>query len=108
MKTLPNFNDILSNPSRVADLSPVEAGEMLARVAGLQTVLMGRVLSGSNGRSVDNEDRLLSLKEAAKLLGMSEDWVYKNGKRLGLLVKIGGKNKYSYRKIQKYIKHKDS
>lgn len=103
MKILPNLNDIIMNPSKVYDLSAIEAGEMLAEVAGIQTMLMGRVLSGGVDPAVDKEDRLLSLDEAAKVLGMSEDWLYKNGKRLRLLVKVGGKNKYSSRSLQKYI-----
>ena len=50
------------------------------------------------------EDRLLDAKEAAKVLSMSEDWLYRNAKKLPFTRKLGPKVlRFSQKGIDKWI-----
>jgi predicted DNA-binding transcriptional regulator AlpA len=49
-------------------------------------------------------DRLLDAVEAAKMLSMSEDWLYRHAKKLPFTRKLGPKTlRFSYLGIQKYL-----
>lgn len=51
-----------------------------------------------------DDDRLLDAEEAAKLLSVSEDWLYRNGKKLPFTRKLGSKMlRFSYQGILKYL-----
>jgi predicted DNA-binding transcriptional regulator AlpA len=53
---------------------------------------------------VNCQDRLLDAAEAAKLLCVSEDWLYRNGRRLPFTRKLGPKMlRFSALGIQKYL-----
>jgi predicted DNA-binding transcriptional regulator AlpA len=50
------------------------------------------------------DDPPLNVKEASKLLGMSEDWLYRNAKRLPFTRKVGPKTlRFSYQGIVKWM-----
>jgi len=50
------------------------------------------------------EDRLLSAEDAAKLLSVSTDWLYRNGKKLPFARKLGPKLlRFSAIGIEKYL-----
>jgi len=49
-------------------------------------------------------DRLLTIDEAAGILGVSKDWLYSHARKLGLRRELGPKMvRYSWRAIQKFI-----
>ncbi len=48
-------------------------------------------------------DHLIDRKKAAKLLDVSEPWLYANWKRLPFARKVGNALKFSHAGIQKYI-----
>jgi predicted DNA-binding transcriptional regulator AlpA len=51
-----------------------------------------------------DSDRLLDAVEAAKMLSMSTDWLYRHAKRLPFTRKLGPKMlRFSYLGIQKYL-----
>ena len=51
-----------------------------------------------------SEDRFLESKEAAELLSVSPDWLYRNAKKLPFSRKLGSKMlRFSYQGIQKYL-----
>jgi predicted DNA-binding transcriptional regulator AlpA len=55
-------------------------------------------------RSNRDDDRLLTAEEAAKILSVSPDWLYRNSKRLPFTKKIHHKMiRFSLQGIQKYI-----
>ena len=59
-----------------------------------------------NGHTKSQElaDRLLDAKEAAKVLSMSEDWLYRNAKKLPFTRKLGPKVlRFSQKGIDKWI-----
>ena len=50
------------------------------------------------------EDRLVDASEAAKLLGVKEDWLYRNSKKLPFTRKMGHKMlRFSHAGIQRYL-----
>jgi predicted DNA-binding transcriptional regulator AlpA len=50
------------------------------------------------------DDRLLDIDEAAKLLSVSPDWLYRNAKSLPFVRKLGAKMlRFSYQGIMKYL-----
>lgn len=53
---------------------------------------------------LNGQDRLLDAEEAAKMLSMSTDWLYRNAKRLPFARKLGPKMlRFSSQGIQKYL-----
>jgi predicted DNA-binding transcriptional regulator AlpA len=58
---------------------------------------------------ISSQDRLLDAPEAAKILCVSEDWLYRNGGRLPFTRKVGPKMlRFSWLGIQKYLANKKS
>ena len=56
----------------------------------------------SNGR--EESDRLLDAEEAAQLLSVSPDWIYRHSKRLPFARKLGPKMlRFSAQGLQKYL-----
>jgi predicted DNA-binding transcriptional regulator AlpA len=63
-------------------------------------------LASQNGHreSKESEDRLLDATEAAKMLSMSEDWLYRHAKKLPFTRKLGPKTlRFSYQGIVKWM-----
>ncbi len=61
------------------------------KIQGLKTELNG-------------QDRLLDAEEAANMLSVSSDWLYRNARRLPFTRKLGPKMlRFSYQGIQKYL-----
>ena len=56
------------------------------------------------GTSHQEADRLLDIKEAAKLISMSEDWLYRHSKQLPFARKVGRKRlRFSEQGIVKWM-----
>jgi predicted DNA-binding transcriptional regulator AlpA len=59
---------------------------------------------GTLKTDVNGQDRLLDAEEAAKLLSVSEDWLYRNAKKLPFSRKLGPKMlRFSSDGIQKFL-----
>jgi predicted DNA-binding transcriptional regulator AlpA len=56
-----------------------------------------------NGSSSTEPERLLSINEAAVMLGHSEIWLYRNSKRLPFSVRMGRSIRFSRKGIEKWI-----
>ena len=57
---------------------------------------------GHNGNG--HEDRLLDAEDAAKVLSVSEDWLYRNAKKLPFSRKLGPKMlRFSYQGLVKWL-----
>jgi predicted DNA-binding transcriptional regulator AlpA len=71
-------------------------GELLRRII--------REEIGALKSEINSQDRLLDTAEAAKLLCVSEDWLYRHGRRLPFTRKLGPKMlRFSAIGIQKYL-----
>ncbi|OGB92206.1 MAG: hypothetical protein A2Z31_00035 [candidate division NC10 bacterium RBG_16_65_8] len=103
---VPTLDEIAADPARVADIPPATAAALLARVAGLQPVLLARALApvgngGQDGAPV--VDRLLTVKEAAAQLGHSEDWCYRHAPKLPFTVRTGRDVRFSAAGLARWI-----
>jgi len=77
---------------------------LLAEVFGaiLKPIIEQAVKEAINGHK--DEDRLVDAAEAAKILSVSVEWLYRNAKRLPFTRKLGHKMlRFSSVGIQKYL-----
>lgn len=106
---VPTLDQLLQDPARARDLSPDAARDLLARLAGLYPLLLAQALNlptGENGGAPVEGDRLLTVEEAARKLSMSEDWCYRQAKRLPFAVRIGRQLRFSERGVERYIRQR--
>ncbi|MDH3444436.1 MAG: hypothetical protein OEN50_10965 [Deltaproteobacteria bacterium] len=84
-----------SNPSTILGQALLDA----IRQAVREAIDTAQIQNGSQ-----DGDRLLQADEAAKLLSVSEDWLYRNAKKLPFARKLGPKMlRFSSLGIQKYL-----
>ena len=82
-----------------------QAGALQAQLAALQIALVARVLTnGMTGQESTVADRLLDVKEAARLLGKSPDWLYRRKSTLPFCRRIGRSVRFSAKGIERYIR----
>ena len=56
------------------------------------------------GSNMQEEERLLNAEEAAKILNVSSDWLYRNAKKLPFTRKLGPKMlRFSHQGIMKWL-----
>ena len=103
---VPTLNDLAAHPERASEISPATAGALLARLAGVQTALLARLLapSGNASEAALVEDRLLTASEAAAQLGHSRDWIYRHAARLPFTVRTGRDVRFSAAGLARWIR----
>ena len=89
--------------------SPETIAELLAQCGTAQGVLLAALVRSSQGGRDSTiqqaEVRLLTVDEASAKLGVTREWLYRRGKRLGLAVKLGdGTLRFSSSALDAYIK----
>jgi hypothetical protein len=97
-----SLDEIEKTPERIRELSPYDAQEMLARIAALIPPLNAHVVAAIRPAQ---EDRIISVKDAAALCNKTVGWVYEHS---DLLVrdKNGRTQGCSYIKVQLFIRGK--
>ncbi len=61
-------------------------------------------INSAGAKHESNEERLLTADEAAKMLSMSTDWLYRNAKKLPFARKLGPKMlRFDYRGMVKWL-----
>jgi len=106
---LPTLDELAAHPELARELPPEVAQDLLARLAPLQIVLLAqaiRPLGGGNGQGEPQEDRLLTVEEAAKMLGLSTDWLYRRAGKLPFTVRLGRQLRFSERGLDRYIRQR--
>jgi len=99
---VPDLALLLSDPARIADLTPEALPALLAHLAAVQTVVAARLATGLHRD--EGPDRLLTVKQAAPVLGMSEDWLYRNADRLSFTRRTGRRTlRFSERGLKRYL-----
>lgn len=109
MVSIPTLNDLAAHPEEATNLPPHVAAQLLAQMASIQTVLLGRLFTGMSPdiRREDSEDRLLVIDEAASMLGMTRDYLYRHADQLPFTVRPAPKQlRFSKLGIQKYIRNR--
>jgi len=100
--------ELVADPARVADVDAVTLPALLAQLttaaaavaARLSTIAPPTSASAAAGTS---GDRLLTAKEAAVLLGLSTDFLYKHEAAKPFRVRIGSEVRFSLAGIQRFI-----
>jgi predicted DNA-binding transcriptional regulator AlpA len=103
---VPTLNDLVSHPEQAKDLPVHVAADLLAQVASLQPLLLSRLYTGLSfgAKPTQDDDRLLAVGEAAVLLGMTEDYLYRHADRFPFTVRPAPRQiRFSKSGIQRYI-----
>lgn len=75
-----------------------------AILGGIRLIVREEVRAALKITGSDEADRLLDAEEAAAILGVSKDWVYRNRRRLRFTRKVGPKAlRFSHKGIQRWI-----
>ena len=107
---IPTIEELIANPEKVDTLSHQEAMNMMARISSIQPLLLGRLaFLGNEKKEAKAPDRLLTVKEASKVLGYSVDWLYRHSNKLPFAKRITPHRlRFSEAGIEKYIKNRPS
>jgi predicted DNA-binding transcriptional regulator AlpA len=66
--------------------------------------ILRQEMNRANNAEHTAKDPLLDVKEASQLLGVSEDWLYRNAKKLPFTRKLGPKMlRFSYQAAMKWL-----
>jgi predicted DNA-binding transcriptional regulator AlpA len=98
-----------ANPER-AEQVPLEAiPSILGEVRRIEAVLWARLINMSRTKNETGgaeEDRLLDVREAALMLAVSADYLYRNAKRFPFTLRVGSRVRFSRRGIERFIRQR--
>lgn len=110
---LPSLADLAADPGRAAALPADAAERLLTQAHVVEGALLGRLLAarangpaGGNGQAESSRDRLLSVKEVAQKLGLSEDHLYRHRDEYPFTVREGRRILFSERGIEDWIRRR--
>lgn len=111
LQIIPALDEIAGDPSRAESLSYQAVWDLMVKVNGLQSILLGRLacLSQTPSKESLQGDQLLDVNETAKKLSVSTDWLYRNSNNLPFTRRLGPRKlRFSDRGIEKYIKSRQT
>ncbi|MEW6775620.1 MAG: helix-turn-helix domain-containing protein [Bdellovibrionota bacterium] len=86
---------IISAPERISEVPPERIPSLLVRLSGLFSALSARLLDFPRKAAKEREeipqDRLLTAAEAAPILGVTVQWLYRHAKELPYARKLSRK-----------------
>ena len=94
----------------IAEAPPERLPALLAALSARVGTAAARILengaaAGDHGR--EGADENLTVEEAARRLGMSVAWTYKNAHRLPFTVRVGRRAvRFSARRLETYLRHR--
>jgi len=79
---------------------------VLAQLAAAQGVLAARLLAAdTEGHvSIEQHERLLTVKDAAERLNVSDDWLYRRAAKLPFSVRVGRALRFSEVGLERWIR----
>jgi hypothetical protein len=100
------LEDLSREPLRARTLSPETIATLMAQCGAAQGALLAALASSNrNEPAPDQENRLLTVGEAAAKLAVKTEWLYRRGKKLGLAVKLSdGTLRFSNQALERYIR----
>jgi predicted DNA-binding transcriptional regulator AlpA len=93
--------ELLEDPARVREIPADEVPPLLVRLTLLAAALASCMPQGY--REPLEPDRLMAASEAASMLGVSRDTLYRSPALKPLRVKVGSRVLFSYRQAQAFI-----
>lgn len=107
---VPTLAELVSHPEQARNLPPHVAADLLAQVASLQPLLLACLFAGfgqDRHQEDSGGDRLLMVGEAASMLGMTKDYLYRHADQLPFTVRPSAKQlRFSKAGIQRYIRQR--
>lgn len=96
--------DLLAELDRViAQAAPAEIPHLIGKLEAAKAQAWARlVVPVPNGTGLDASDDSLDAEEAARRLGMSASWLYKNHKKLPFAGKQGRRTVFSARGLERW------
>src|SRR2546426_12112324 len=99
--------------ARIEALPPKELAELIGHTVG---VLLGQLANHRPAlieplaalRVIEESDRLVNVKEAATILGMSPDWVYEHWQEFPFARKQGRAVRFSLHGLRKHVSRRAS
>lgn len=106
LTSIPTLDDIVAHPERAGSLSAEVTSALLVQIVSLQTLLLGQLLRERTATttSAKEEDRLLTVEEAAQKLGATTDWLYRQAATLPFTVRMSRHVRFSERGVERWIK----
>ena len=98
---VPTLDSLASDPTKIDTLPPDVVRALWVDVRNLEKVLVLRLLMAPTTAS-HPEDKLISIDEAASILGMTKDRLYRHD--YPFTIRDGGLLRFSSNGIQRYIK----
>jgi hypothetical protein len=101
--SIPSLDEIASDPRLAAGLSPDARRVLMLRA--LAALAACATAAETQYLPVAEPDRVVGIEEAAGMLGMSKDYLYRNWSTLAVGYKdVDGHVKFPLSKIQRYIR----
>ena len=100
--------DLVAHPERIANVEAADVPALLTQLATV-TALLATRLPATDGRAIENTetaDRLVSVSEAAAMLDVSEDFLYRSDTARPFRVRIGAHVRFSFLKVQAFIRQR--
>jgi hypothetical protein len=86
------------------DLESQDMATIASHMTAFQSAFAARLLDLHKPEK-DDEDRLLDVEEAAKMLGVNPFWIYKRSKELPFVLRVGQRKlRISERGLRNYIR----
>jgi hypothetical protein len=94
--------DCIDNLQLIDSLNRAELAALLAKTSALHSAIIARLLSDA---ATSDGDRLLTVEQAADVLGVGKGWLYRRVGKLGLARKLSDNTlRISQNALQSYIK----
>ena len=88
--------------SEQKDSVSTDLGQVLARI--IREAVKQELNSCTTQNPMDEADFLMTVEQAAKMLNVSEDWLYDRAKTFPFTIKLGPKMlRFSVKGLQKYL-----
>ncbi len=98
---IPTVAELIQDPAKAMTLPPETAKALWLDLLSLEKALAMRALMVVE--KPHQEDRLLTVEQAADILGKTTDWLYRRADDLPFTIREGRLLRFSHNGIQKYI-----
>lgn len=111
-EAIPTLDDLTRDPMTATSLPADIVETLLGKTAIVQSILISRLLAlratrqdYAHSESADG-DRLLTVEEAARMIGKSESHLYHQAANYPFTVRVGGNLRFSRTGIEKFIRQR--
>lgn len=94
----------LPHPAAIAEAPREQLPSLLREVNLLQASILSRMMTESSSPMAPGPDELLGIDDAARRLGVTKTWLYRNAKDLSFARRIGARTlRFSARGVDHYV-----